>query len=294
MKIVTHSGQAHADDLMAVSLILIKEGLTPGEAQIVRVPDGKAEDFNADFVVDVGRQYDPDKRWFDHHQFPVDAPPECALTLVAKYYGITRADLKWMDRLAYLDCRGPWEWFRNQFGRRAKNWEECEAALGTTDVFSWFCREANATYKNPNAFADALKYSMTWLKGEIDYIPNRKENYKTALSNLRIIDMDGFKIAHFNQVDSRGVRTVCDEVSAKDPSIIVTTKPDDRGNGFSAMRMNDCQRVNFASRSGEPGCVFAAKQGFCLKWSNDWTSFLEAVAKSVRDEYEGEGIGRAA
>lgn len=285
MKIVTHAGQCHADDLMAVALICIKERVDPRSIEILRINDGKAEDFpDADFIVDVGKQYDPEKKWFDHHQFPKDHAPECAFTLVAAHYGIGRNDLNWIERLAYLDSKGPWEFYKNQLGRKARNRKEIDNFLGTCDVFSWFCRIANTTYKDPDAFVVGLELAIRWLKSELDYIPNRKDNFKYAMSNLKIVDMGSFKIAHFNQKESKGINDVCDDISSKDPTIIIQSCPDNRGSGFAAWRLNDCRRVDFSPLKGETGCVFAHVQGFCVKWENNWDGFLDAIKKSVSTE----------
>jgi uncharacterized UPF0160 family protein len=63
MKIVTHSGHFHTDDLMAVSVLLLK---FPG-AEVKRSRDPKVID-EADIAVDVGQIYDVKKLRFDHHQ----------------------------------------------------------------------------------------------------------------------------------------------------------------------------------------------------------------------------------
>lgn len=282
LTIVTHSGQAHADDLMAIALILIKERSTPRTANIIRVPNCNAADYpDADFIVDIGKQYDPAKRWFDHHQFPKDAPAECAFTLVAKHYGIGRGELYWIERLAILDSKGPYDWFQLEFGREADHFGEVEKALGSIDVFSWFTRLANETYIDATAFTRSLEMAILWLKGELAFLANRPKNIAFAKANLEIIDMGKFKMAFFRQKEMRGTGMVCNEVSKADRSIIVTGKLDDRGDGFSALRLNNSRRVNFLPRKGEPNCIFAHENGFCLKWKNDWPSFLEAVQRSV-------------
>lgn len=63
MKIVTHNGPFHQDDLFAVATIL---EIHP-EAQVVRSRDPQVF-ADADFVVDVGREDDPNRNRFDHHQ----------------------------------------------------------------------------------------------------------------------------------------------------------------------------------------------------------------------------------
>jgi uncharacterized UPF0160 family protein len=63
MKIATHNGPFHGDDVMAVAALL---ALHP-EAQIVRTrsPEALA---GCDIVVDVGGVHDPERGRFDHHQ----------------------------------------------------------------------------------------------------------------------------------------------------------------------------------------------------------------------------------
>lgn len=65
-KIITHSGQFHADEVLAIALLR----LIGCEAPIERTYTPTPEDF-ADsrvFVLDVGKQYDPKLGNFDHHQ----------------------------------------------------------------------------------------------------------------------------------------------------------------------------------------------------------------------------------
>lgn len=67
LKIVTHNGSFHADDLFAcatLSLYLDRKGKS---YEIIRSRD--ADTINsADYVFDVGGVYDPSKNRFDHHQ----------------------------------------------------------------------------------------------------------------------------------------------------------------------------------------------------------------------------------
>jgi len=284
INIVTHSGQAHADDLLALALILIKEANgDQSKANILRVANGKAEDWpHAKFVVDIGKQYDPVKGWFDHHHFPKDAPPDCAFTLIAKHYGIARDSMNWIERLALLDSKGPFVWFEATFGRPAKNMTEINNFLDP-DVFNWFTRSANMTYKNPMAFFKALDMVIPWLENELSYAEKKGSNIEFARSHLQIMDMGSFKFAFFNQREMRGVGELCDIIAAEDPSIIVSGKPDDRGDGFSATRWNNSMRVDFLPCKDETNCVFAHENGFCLKWKNDWDSFLDAVKRSVKE-----------
>lgn len=64
LTLVTHSGPFHADEVFAVALFKI---YWPEPFKIVRSREPKVIKA-ADIVVDVGREYDPARRRFDHHQ----------------------------------------------------------------------------------------------------------------------------------------------------------------------------------------------------------------------------------
>ena len=65
IKVVTHSGGFHADDVFGVATLT----LLLGEENIEVVRSRKPEDLiGASYVLDTGSVYDPDKNLFDHHQ----------------------------------------------------------------------------------------------------------------------------------------------------------------------------------------------------------------------------------
>lgn len=65
IKVVTHSGSFHADDVFAVALIELSVGEEAYE--VIRTRDENLIK-TGDYVVDVGRVYDPQAYRFDHHQ----------------------------------------------------------------------------------------------------------------------------------------------------------------------------------------------------------------------------------
>lgn len=64
---MTHSGKFHADDVFATAVILLYLNKNLDEVEVVRTRDEK-QFGKADFLYDVGRDYDPSKMHFDHHQ----------------------------------------------------------------------------------------------------------------------------------------------------------------------------------------------------------------------------------
>ncbi len=63
VRIATHNGTFHADDVFGVAVLLL---LYP-QAELVRTRD-PATIASADFAVDVGGEWDPERGRFDHHQ----------------------------------------------------------------------------------------------------------------------------------------------------------------------------------------------------------------------------------
>ncbi len=81
-KIVTHPGSSHKDDFLAACVLLA----TLGDAEVHRrePTDADLADLNT-YVVDVGFEYAPERRNFDHHQ---DRSLPCAFHLVMQYLGL--------------------------------------------------------------------------------------------------------------------------------------------------------------------------------------------------------------
>lgn len=91
MKIVTHNGKFHTDDVLAVSLLRIV--FVDHDLDIIRTRDEKIM-AEGDIVLDVGGIYDTHTKRFDHHQIGGAGERENGIKyssfgLVWKEYGIT-------------------------------------------------------------------------------------------------------------------------------------------------------------------------------------------------------------
>lgn len=89
MKAVTHSGSFHADDVFAAATL--KLAFPESEIEFVRTRE-KETIASADVVFDVGAEYDPERKRFDHHQKGGAGErendiPYAAFGLVWKHYG---------------------------------------------------------------------------------------------------------------------------------------------------------------------------------------------------------------
>ncbi len=90
-KIVTHSGSFHADDVFAAAALTLALNRKRVPWEIIRTRDENTIK-EADYVFDVGGEYDPEKNRFDHHQ-PGGAGerengiPYAAFGLIWKHFG---------------------------------------------------------------------------------------------------------------------------------------------------------------------------------------------------------------
>jgi len=91
IKLVTHSGRFHADDVFATAVLTLLFEKQGKEFEIVR--SRKTEDIESgDIVYDNGREYDVDRKIFDHHQEGgagerENGVPYAAFGLIWKHYG---------------------------------------------------------------------------------------------------------------------------------------------------------------------------------------------------------------
>jgi uncharacterized UPF0160 family protein len=89
IRIVTHNGTFHVDDLLAVAVIQLIHGVE--HTEVVRSRD-EAVWATGDYVVDVGNVYDPTTKRYDHHQHGgagtrENGVPYSALGLVWRHHG---------------------------------------------------------------------------------------------------------------------------------------------------------------------------------------------------------------
>ena len=89
IRIVTHSGTFHVDDLFAVATLQLLHGFEQTEVLRSRDPEVWAQ---GDYVLDVGNVYDPSTKRYDHHQHGgagsrLNGAPYSALGLVWKHHG---------------------------------------------------------------------------------------------------------------------------------------------------------------------------------------------------------------
>ena len=112
IKVVTHPGSYHADDIFAVATLELVLGQEP---TIIRTRDPELIK-QGDYVVDVGQIYDPKKKRFDHHQEEgagerLNGIPYASFGLVWKEYGeklcVSKEAAEYIDERLVQAIDGP-------------------------------------------------------------------------------------------------------------------------------------------------------------------------------------------
>ena len=264
--IVTHPGGAHKDDFLACCLL----------AHLHSVPIQRREPTDEDLadvatcVVDVGGVHDAELNNFDHHQFPRDAPPLCALSLVLQNMGLYEDALSfcaWLRPAEWLDTHGPNETAKLMGVPRAAFSE-----LNSPIDISLLNRFANQTELTP----DDTIYQVMSMVGEdiVNYIQSLRERLDFLKQHSKWwtieTDADPINALFLEQSDviandpSFGLYAFIAEQEKAD-EVHALVYPDRRGSGFGLTRYEDCQRLNFSKIENQHDVRFAHKRGFVAK-----------------------------
>jgi hypothetical protein len=260
--ILTHPGGAHKDEVLACALL----------AAVHRVPIVRREPTADDLsdpsiaVVDVGGEHAPERSNFDHHQFPADHSPVCALSLVLQHLGIyedARQFCEWLEPAEWFDTRGPnvtAKWLgvdRETMGklnspidvtliRRFAKAKRLEPGEPLWEMLSYIGEDLIAYVRELRARLDFVaRHAQTWEMGdhEVLFLPRTEEMPD---------DPSGAIARH---VESIG----------KDAQTAALVYPDRRNSGYGLSRHNDDPRYDFTRIEKEPDVHFAHARGFVAK-----------------------------
>ena len=257
--IVVHPGGTHLDEIFAAGLICRDRGALPVHR---REP---TEDELADrdvWVVDVGRLHEPERRNFDHHQLPRDAAPECAMSLVAKHFGLHEVllDRPWYRAQIQIDSKGAVALAKTLGMKRlppklASPMEEAVYRLWGSggegqvadEVVQIVTRLTGAAAENALAFGEDLKVCR-------------------SITSVRRID--GVPVLfHEGSADNAVSDYLRDEWQDENNEVIaLSVSVDPRApHGLALYRFEDDPRVDLAKLDGDERISFAHPGGFIAK-----------------------------
>jgi len=276
--IVTHPGSAHKDDLLAVCVLVAKHG-----APIVRrdpTPD-ELEDASV-AVVDIGGVHDAARMDFDHHHFPREHAPTCALSLVLDHLGLYQDALRfcdWLETAEYFDSRGPKrtaEWLG--VPRRAISQLNSPVDLALLRRFAQKSelQAGDTLYEFMRLVGEDLLEYLCVVRERLDFVAQHAERWSIAAGEQRIEAIflprteplaDEPSVAVENFIRAQGL----------EQEITAIVYPDRRGAGYGIGRFEDHPSLDFSRLEGEADVHFAHKSGFMCKTSATNPDRLKAL-----------------
>ncbi len=281
-KIITHPGGAHKDDVLACSVLLARHPVT-----VCRREPTETDLLDPEIcVVDVGHVHDPSRHNFDHHQFPRDRRPTCALSLVLQHIGVYEDALRfcdWLEPAEWFDCRGPVATAR---------WMGVER-----DAMNRLNSPIDVTLLRRFARAEELRsgdplWEVMRMIGEdlLDYLKTLRERLDTIGRHAELWELgtggDSFRVLYMPRTDplpaepSFGLGRFI-ESREWTGSVAGLVYPDRRGPGYGLSRFNDDPRLDFNRIDDQPDVHFTHKQGFVAKVSATGRERLKELVTSA-------------
>lgn len=278
--ILTHPGSAHKDDFLACCLLIAKHGVP-----VVRREPNDSELADPEIVVvDVGGEHEPNRSNFDHHQFPRDHEPICALSLVLKDLGLyedARSFCDWLEPAEWFDTRGPFataKWL----GVDRDVMNRLNSPVDITLLRRFAQKRAldpgDPVWEVMRMIGEDLMMYLRTLRERLDYVANFAEFHEVGNGDeaVRILFMP--RTDPMPDDPSSGLPRYIDSVGKQVDGMIY---PDRRGSGYGLSRHEDSPKLDFTRIDGEEDVHFAHARGFVAKTTATGLDRLkELVAKA--------------
>ncbi len=282
-KVVTHPGGAHKDDLLAVCVLIAEHGC-PVER---REPTEEDLEDPGTAVIDVGGSDDASLQNYDHHQYPREHPPTCALSLVLEARGL------YQDAKKLCDWLEPAEWFDSRGPSKTAEWlsvpRRAISQLNSPIDMTLLRRFAGTSVLRPGdplhtfmgfVGEDLLNY-LREAQTRIAFVSEHIERWEVATAG------DSVSVLYLPRTDppvdepSGSVASYI-RTQGLESEIAVMVYPDRRGSGYGLSRYEEHPRLDFYLIEPEPDVHFAHKSGFMCKTSaTDPERLRELVSKAV-------------
>lgn len=258
LKVVTHAGGFHADELFAIALI---KHFVDDNIDIERTRDKYLlKRYKRDqhvWVIDVGGEYNVQMHNFDHHQSTF-RKTWVGTDILLSSCGLVWTFLKKNGYLKHLTNFQISE-FENKLVKRIDAHDNGCGKWAHAVIFKLF----NRSHDNDSGFLKALAMACEYISNSLFYFKNEGENIKNLydhkyISNGKIVVVDDEKF--FNVIPSIKMNTGADVVvehkvsegtwSVQGISYNILVPEEWRGISESALRVVTDSDVLFAHRSG--------------------------------------------
>ncbi len=269
--IITHPGGAHKDDFLACSLMVSVHGVPI----VRRDPSEQELDDPSVCIIDVGGRHEPEKNNFDHHQFPRDHTPTCALSLILQHLGMyedAQMFCDWLEPAEWFDCRGP---------QKTAEWlgvpREVVGKLNSPIDISLLRRFAKLTPDSELHAGDPIYELMCYIGGDLlEYLKSVRSKLDSISAHVERWEVTSggecFDVLFLPRTesamdDASGSLARYIMVNELHEQIAAIAYPDSRGEGFGLARFNDHPRIDFTRVESAGDVHFAHNSGFLCKTS---------------------------
>lgn len=262
-KIITHNGNAHFDEFLAVALILARHEDTHFTIERRDPTEDELNDPKI-WVVDIGHRYEPHLKNFDHHQ---DINIPASFIIVADYLelkGILEKNI-WWDFKDKMDRRGSYK-LAEEFAL-----ESLDPMISPLENFMLkvFAEDPMSVYHFAKAFAEKLIENGYKLNEQLAFWASCEQ---VTIKNKKVL------IGHTD--NTAGSVQYCETLD-KPPHILVNY--DGRGDGWSMSTIKDSNEINFYRLESNDLIKFAHKNGFIAKTKTRITlqEVIDLIEKAI-------------
>lgn len=254
-RIVTHPGSAHKDDFLSTCVLLA----TLGTAEVFRREPTRLDLEDPEtYVVDVGLEYAPERRNFDHHH---NHSLPCAFHLIMQHLGHHDAAMLmfvWYPHMSMIDVRGPY--------RTAEHLGVDSSVLFATSspidgyIISTFgqvesLRPQDALYKLMKALG----------KDMLSLIDRKMKRLEQLKAEAHVVPVKHLKAVTSDISNSPKLAMELYLKFLDDEQIVMSITPSNRGEGWELLRIGDNTIVDFRALEKRPEIRFVHGSGFLAK-----------------------------
>jgi hypothetical protein len=276
--LIIHKGKSHTDEIITTAIVL---GAFPALEFPVYRRDPTPEELSdpAVWVADVGMSYNPDTCNFDHHGLSRDPDKvECGYTLVCKHLGIDdhmRRYYKWYTQWSVIDHLGPYFWAES----KGVNWDDVSGLL---NPLAELLHEEFESFENEVEMPETLKAKLRNLGIRLikeamefsQFCESQRENAISEVKGVKIYHPQGTE----EELQTYALKWAVEAHNAKGGVLVV---PDDRGDGWTLLRINNDPYIDFSCLEGHYDVLFTHRGGFIAKTNvkGEYAHLIEAAIK---------------
>jgi len=281
-KIVTHPGGAHKDDFLAVCVLIARSG-APVERRVPKEDEKKNPEIA---LVDIGGSHEPEFLNFDHHHFPREHAPTCALSLVLQHLNLYK------DALMFCDWLEPAEWFDSRGPNKTAEWlgvsREAVARLNSpidVTLLRRFARQSELK-------SGDILYEVMRFVGEdlVEFVQTARRRLDRTASLVKTWEMElsgeNKKVVYLprgDMIPEEPSASIARYVRAQklEQSVVALVYPDRRGDGYGITRFNDHPKLDFSKVGDQEDVHFAHTTGFMCKTTATSIDRLQALIRGA-------------